>query len=465
MKKINCLIVLGMHRSGTSVLTGCLNLLGINLGRSLMPAYKNNPTGHWENQDLVIVHEILLKDLGCNWHLVGTLPDDWLASEAAERAGKNIRHLLSRHYSRKRIWAFKDPRICRLLPLWLPILEDMGYYPGFIMTLRHPLEVAKSLNKRNGFSLKKGLLLWFLHNRDAFAACRGRPVTLLTYDQFLNDPLSALRSVARDLDLEFPKPWKYAVAEILDFVQPGFKNQHIGFAAHDETFGVDSTKKSELYSRLYNQIRKNIHNHKQQLPDLFEISDALFEDLLAYTGDQERIQLTQEFRKEKSILAKPEPVKNFMAHVFFPQPTTPVYTDAKTHKFVLSLDQWQQISCDIPNPSLLSSKPLRLDPLNTNGVIRIASVSLTNRATGETLLHTDKPEAFQSYRASGNAFILPDQETFTLFSFAHDPQLIFPTIPDIPDCPLILSIWIKISVNQKIILQIWEKMKKKCEIL
>ncbi len=90
MTEHQAILVLGMHRSGTSALTRVLNLLGAELGSRLMPAVSgNNENGFWENQDAVDIHEALLSDLGRNWHDIREMPAGWAASDAAARARRS----------------------------------------------------------------------------------------------------------------------------------------------------------------------------------------------------------------------------------------------------------------------------------------------------------------------------------------------------------------------------------------
>lgn len=489
-KKMDSLVVLGMHRSGTSVLTGCLHLLGVNLGHSLMPpAEGQNKAGFWENIDLVTVHDILLRDLGCNWNMVGALPVEWLESEAAEKARTSIRRLIEEHYLGQGMWAVKDPRMCRLMPLWLPILKEMGCTPAFVVTVRHPLEVARSLAKREKFSLRKGLLLWLTHNRDIFAACQGHVHTVHTYDQLLADPLRTLRGLERDLGISFPVPQEQVLPRLLDFVQPGLKTQHTAEQSEE------GQRLCAPFVRLYEMIRatclgsgqtghpgvlpssaapvsgiRSVYYPTEDSPQFNAFSqpipwDQLYNELLSFTGDQERTLNSRAAQKEQRLLSATSASGTLMAQVFFPQSTQPAYTEKHSQSFVLSPDQWQEIVCEIPNPPPLSTKGLRFDPMNTTGMVVIQSIKLTNKATGKAIFQADSPEGFEAVRPAGNALLLANQQPYTLVSLAHDPQLILPPLPNTPDCPLELRIWLKVSRNQEILRQEWERLSKERDAL
>ena len=112
------ILVIGMHRSGTSAVTRVLNLLGIELGGSLLPSADDNARGFWEHQDAVLINERLLSALGRNWFDLRELPHGWLSTPAASEAKLQLKELFTREFGGPVIWAVKDPRICRLLPLW-----------------------------------------------------------------------------------------------------------------------------------------------------------------------------------------------------------------------------------------------------------------------------------------------------------------------------------------------------------
>ena len=245
------LVVMGMHRSGTSVVSGCLNLLGINLGKALMPAHKTNKSGFFENQDIVLLHEILLRDLGCRWDMVGSLPEDWLERKIVQDTREKISNLIEREFSDGELWAVKDPRLCRMIPLWMDIFKQKQIEPCFVFMVRHPFEVAASLEKRDGCDLLKGHLMWLVNNREALAACRGYKHVILTYDGLLADPVSCMENISRGLDITFPKEPKNEYRKLIDFVRPDLKHNNVG------NQGKNNNAVFAHYAGLYDQFRLN----------------------------------------------------------------------------------------------------------------------------------------------------------------------------------------------------------------
>src|SRR5271166_6443184 len=110
------LIVLGMHRSGTSALAGTLHHLGVGLGARMMQASPDNPRGYWEHSDVVAINHGVMAELGRAWDDLRPLPAGWAHSEAALRAGRKLSTVLTRDFSEAPLWGLKDPRLCRLLP-------------------------------------------------------------------------------------------------------------------------------------------------------------------------------------------------------------------------------------------------------------------------------------------------------------------------------------------------------------
>lgn len=215
------IIVLGMHRSGTSALTRVLNLHGMELGSRMIGPGADNETGFWEHQDIVGIHDKILKALHSSWE-DETLPDQWWLKKSFRWHLKKLTQILARDFSQCRLWGIKDPRMCRLLPLWLPLLEKLNCRPVFVLVLRHPQEVAKSLEKRNGFSLQKGERLWFQHSLLLERSTRGFPRTIILYEQLLSDWKEVMNQVQSVL--KSPWPRIPAEGEVEQFLNPTMRH-------------------------------------------------------------------------------------------------------------------------------------------------------------------------------------------------------------------------------------------------
>ena len=194
-------LVLGMHRSGTSALTRVLNLHGLALGPELMPAAADNPTGFWEHTGAVAIHERLLAALGMDWADPRPLPEDWQSTPAAREALAAIGALIDRDFAGHAAWAVKDPRLCRFVPLWRTAMQARGIDVGVVLVSRHPDEVAASLGARDGLPSGIAQLLWARYLLDAIAGSEGTKRHVLRYVDLIEDWRTSMAGIERTLDL------------------------------------------------------------------------------------------------------------------------------------------------------------------------------------------------------------------------------------------------------------------------
>jgi hypothetical protein len=176
-----------MHRSGTSATARALNLLGLPLGRppDLVVTRAGNHRGYWEPQTLIACNERLLSSRGSAWWCPPPRAEMLRHAEAAglEALAEARQAFQSVHFSVQ--WAWKDPRLCLLLPFWQRALDVPAVA---FLVLRHPAEVADSLHERNRLAHVWGLSLWERYTRQAMLALRGSPVFVHRYTDLLDDP-------------------------------------------------------------------------------------------------------------------------------------------------------------------------------------------------------------------------------------------------------------------------------------
>ena len=228
------ILVLGMHRSGTSAVTGALRLCGVELGTELMQPGPDNPKGFWEHAGVVAIHDRLLAALGSAWNDPRPLPPGWEHGEAARVAAGELEALLRAEFGDKPLWAVKDPRMCRLLPLWWPVLERMGVEPAALFVLRHPREVADSLLARNDWPVGLSRLLWIEHLLDAQAATQDVPRAVLPYADLLDAPEQALVRRMKQLGVVLPVPAPVMREALAGFVSRGDRHHEATVEAAPE---------------------------------------------------------------------------------------------------------------------------------------------------------------------------------------------------------------------------------------
>jgi hypothetical protein len=181
------ILILGMHRSGTSALSGVACILGAAAPHTLLPANFANPHGYWESLPLIQAHSELLASAGTSWDDWRRLSPHWYGSEDAQRFHGRIRDVLESEYAQEPLFVVKDPRLCRFMPFFLSVLDDMAVAPIALFSIRDPLEVAFSLRRRDGFSITKSVALWLRHVLEAEFYSRGMPRCIISYQNLMQD--------------------------------------------------------------------------------------------------------------------------------------------------------------------------------------------------------------------------------------------------------------------------------------
>jgi hypothetical protein len=222
------LVVLGMHRSGTSALARCLNLLGAGIAEQLIPANWGNERGFWEDPEVVSADDEAFTKLGFVWHDVRPLPERWWEEPVLEPVRLRIAMVVRRESTRHRLWVVKDPRISRLLPLWQAVLAAEGCEPLYLVTLRHPAEVAASQARRDGFSPAKSNLLWLRHVLEAEYHTRGTRRVLVRFDDMLDDWRSEVGRIGETLGVDWPIAVGEAAPRIAEFLSGKLRHFSVG---------------------------------------------------------------------------------------------------------------------------------------------------------------------------------------------------------------------------------------------
>ncbi len=217
-------LVLGMHRSGTSALAGTLSILGCDLPATPMKADPNNPKGYFESSKFHVLHDQLLHSAGSSWDDWLPVNQGWFESARAEEYRDRIATALREEFGDSRLFVMKDPRICRLLPLWFDVLDHEGCAPLVVHTHRHPLEVARSLERRDGIGLDLGMLLWIRHILDAERDSRGRPRYFTSYERVMTSWAEMAEGLQEALDVKLPRMTRKVAGEVEEFLAPDLKH-------------------------------------------------------------------------------------------------------------------------------------------------------------------------------------------------------------------------------------------------
>ncbi|MEZ8724095.1 sulfotransferase family protein, partial [Vibrio pomeroyi] len=198
MNNRKVIVVLGMHRSGTSAITKSLELFGVNLGEKLYGASFDNPKGFWEDEECLRINQELLSINGYEYNSIIKAPD--LENEKVKSLFLEAVSIVARNVERYKLWAFKDPRTCRLLEFWQSVFEKVGCEVNYIFVSRNPISVAKSLNKRNHLDLESSYFLWAQHVYMAVSTMKHRCL-FLDYDDFMDNNKNNISKISNFLNV------------------------------------------------------------------------------------------------------------------------------------------------------------------------------------------------------------------------------------------------------------------------
>jgi O-antigen biosynthesis protein len=197
------IVVLGMHRSGTSAITRGLQTMDVQLGNRLMPAVKgDNDKGFWEDLDLNALNIEILNALGSDWYFLAPIHASDI--EFLHKKGIFLRavELLRQKVGSALVFGIKDPRLAKLLPFWEKVFSYCQFNVSYVIAVRHPLSVVKSLAKRGGIEPEQGYLLWLGHVIASLTGSSGEKRVFVDYDRLMQTPDRELMRVAKCAGLE-----------------------------------------------------------------------------------------------------------------------------------------------------------------------------------------------------------------------------------------------------------------------
>jgi len=218
------LLVLGMHRSGTSALTRVLGLAGATLPRHKMAPADDNALGFWEPQPIVDAHDRFLKKAGTGWEAIADYPAAIFTSDEAAACRKSLIALVAGEYGDASLFILKDPRISRLMPLWRPVLDELGIAPRIVIMVRNPLEICSSLKARSGWSEHRAMLVWLRYMLAAERDTRDLPRCFVGYTQLMRDWRGTVARLSNRLGIAFPERGTTVEQRIDGFIRPDLRH-------------------------------------------------------------------------------------------------------------------------------------------------------------------------------------------------------------------------------------------------
>jgi hypothetical protein len=281
------ILVLGVGRSGTSLLARVLNLLGARLPEQVLGPGHGNPLGHWEPMRLLEINEEVLRTLGRSWHDPRPIPSSWFRSKAAYTFQERISTEIASCYGNAPLILIKEPRICRLAPLYLDALDVLGIEPLVILLIRHPAEAIQSIQERDGGDLETHEIRWLRHLVESEDASRACARVWISFEQLLTNWEATAQSIADGLAVVWPNALEKVAGQVQDILRP--RHRH-----HRVTDDPASLHLSPLTIRAWQAAQRGLEGDETA-------ARALLDDIRTTITELDRLNLPQQEYTEKRL--------------------------------------------------------------------------------------------------------------------------------------------------------------------
>ncbi len=189
-----------------------------------MPANFANKLGYYESQPISKINDKILAAAGSVWSDWKAIDQDWFSSATALELREEAADILDEEYGSAPLFALKDPRICRLMPIWLAVLARRNIAVRPVHTHRNPQEVAASLQKRDRLHIGIGELLWLRHTLEAEIHTRELPRCFTSYDDVIGDWTKVSKEISKALGVNWANDLSEIAPEIDKFVSPDLRH-------------------------------------------------------------------------------------------------------------------------------------------------------------------------------------------------------------------------------------------------
>ncbi len=185
--------VVGMHRSGTSMVARLLNLAGIELGDpdAMLPPTEFNEEGHWENRTFLDINDRILERFGGSWDTPPLFSAGWQDLPDLDPLRTEATDFVDWTFAAGTQWGWKDPRTTLTIPFWRRVIPELR----FVVCVRNPLDVAASLETRDAMPVEASLVLWQLYTELALTNTDPRERIIVHYDDFFHRFDDTMRSL------------------------------------------------------------------------------------------------------------------------------------------------------------------------------------------------------------------------------------------------------------------------------
>ncbi len=271
------IIIMGMHRSGTSSVAGVLSRLGAAAPATPMEAATDNPRGFFESRLIGELNDRILQAGGSWWSDWRRFDPEAISPDVRPGLRSEIVETVRSEFGEASLIVLKDPRLCRLWPVWDGVLEDMGYRVVHVLPLRSPLEVAGSLKARNGTSIAHGLALWLRHVLDAETVTRDRDRRLIRWSAFMRDWRAEVETIAQMLEpeaLDFGRAAEIETYLSRDLQHEAVMDEDLATAPETHAWAVEAY--GCLLDLADDKSRGTAQKRLDRLRERFEVASDLF---------------------------------------------------------------------------------------------------------------------------------------------------------------------------------------------
>ncbi len=203
-------VVVGMHRSGTSAMARVLGLAGADMPEHVIKAASDNPLGFWEPRDVVALNDEILRTVGSDWDDIFGARVDGLTRPLWADFLPRARSVLALNYAGKALAVMKDPRVSLLTPLWRQALAEEGFESVFVIMVRDPIEVAQSIAARDEATVQASVLAWLSHMIAVERDTRDAKRVFVRYSDLVDNWRPVLDRVGSALSVALPVTPKVA---------------------------------------------------------------------------------------------------------------------------------------------------------------------------------------------------------------------------------------------------------------
>jgi|SRR5579871_1907331 len=251
---MTAVFVLGMHRSGTSLVSGLLRTLGVDFGpdSELIPPNQYNVKGFFEHFGLSGINMEILVKFGGDWYAPPILTPNWEDSEILDDIRKRSVERVEASFGTSSLWGFKDPRTCITFPFWRKVVNGPM---KVVVVVRNPIDAARSLQDVQKILASEASDLWFKYMVAAFQGSRGVPRHVVFYEDILEDLPGELRRLATFLDVPVTEEILFNAGQFADG-----ELRHYQSTTNDVQggFGVDPrSRKAYLTIRAFVDVAKS----------------------------------------------------------------------------------------------------------------------------------------------------------------------------------------------------------------